>query len=68
MSTNITAMPYGHLVVVGEWRFSFVKKEKRDAFELGQYAGPISTEHDRLWSMKEARRIMLRAGHRLVVQ
>lgn len=59
-------MPYGYLVIVGDWRFSFVKKVRGRAFELGNYAGPDTTAHERLWSMKQAKRTMLVSGHTVV--
>ncbi len=68
MTISITPTAYGHLVVVGDWRFSFVKKEESEAFQSGPYAGPYISDPRARWSAEtQAKRAMLTAGHMVVV-
>ena len=66
--THIEQRPYGYLVSTnnGRWRYSFVRKEGTNAYELGSYVGPSGSEAG--WCEKNAAKAaMLRNGHELVV-
>ena len=68
MDMRLIEMLYGFLVCDGDWRFSFVKKEGTDAYELGNFAGPHETSPQKLWrAREEAKLAMLQAGHTIVV-
>lgn len=69
---QVLKMGYGFLVSIpspeGDHRFSFVEKEGANVYELGPYAGPLTEDPHKRWSLQtQAKLELMREGHAVVV-